>query len=135
MSKSYHNTLELFEDPKIQRKKIMRITTDSRPMEDPKDPETDHLFQLYSLVASDSDREQMAATYRAGGFGYGDIKKALADAAESYFSEARDRREQLAANPERIRHVLGDGASKARTQAAEVLQRAQQACGLSNNLP
>ena len=51
MSKSYNNTLEIFEDPKPQRKKIMRITTDSRPMEQPKEPEGDHLFQLYSLVA------------------------------------------------------------------------------------
>ena len=80
MSKSYNNTLELFEDPKAQRKKIMRIVTDSRPMEEPKDPESDHLFQLYRLVATDSEREAMAALYRRGGFGYGEIKKALAHA-------------------------------------------------------
>src|SRR3954470_2894318 len=74
MSKSYNNTLELFEDPKAQRKKIMRIVTDSRPMEDPKDPDSDHLYQLYSLVATDEEREVMAALYRRGGFGYGEIK-------------------------------------------------------------
>src|SRR5690606_10213994 len=59
MSKSYDNTLELFDEPKAQRKKIMRITTDSRPMEDPKAPDSDHLFQLYSLFASDDERETM----------------------------------------------------------------------------
>src|SRR5207248_2269951 len=96
MSKSYNNTLELFEDPKAQRKKIMRITTDSRPMDQPKEPENDHLFQLYSLVATGSQRDEMAALYRRGGFGYGEVKKALADAAEQYFAEPRARRAELA---------------------------------------
>ena len=101
MSKSYNNTLEVFEDPKAERKKIMRITTDSRPMDQPKEPETDHLFQLYSLVATDAEREAMAALYRRGGFGYGEVKKALADAAERFFGPARERRAELAADPER----------------------------------
>ncbi len=92
MSKSYNNTLEIFEDAKAQRKKIMRITTDSRPMEEPKEPEGDHLFQLYSLVATPAERDEMAALYRRGGFGYGEVKKALADAADRYFAEARQRR-------------------------------------------
>jgi tryptophanyl-tRNA synthetase len=130
MSKSYNNTLELFEDPKQQRKKIMRIVTDSRPMEAPKDPETDHLYQLYSLVATDGEREAMAALYRRGGFGYGEVKKALADAAERYFAEARARREELCANPARVREILADGASRARKQAGAVLLRAKKACGL-----
>ena len=131
MSKSYNNTLELFEDPKPQRKKIMRVTTDSRPMEDPKEPESDHLFQLYSLVASEDEREEMAALYRRGGFGYGDVKKAVADAAESYFAEARARREEWAAAPDRVAEVLGDGASRARKVAGEVLARASAACGVA----
>src|SRR5262249_39798915 len=82
MSKSYNNTTEVFEDSKALRKKIMRIVTDSRPMDQPKEPESDHLFQLYSLVAEPSQQEEMAALYRRGGFGYGEVKKALADAAE-----------------------------------------------------
>ena len=130
MSKSYDNTLEIFEDPKALRKKIMRITTDSRPMEDPKEPEGDHLFQLFSLVADDAAREEMASLYRKGGFGYGEVKKALADAADSYFAEARARREELEAKPERITEILADGASQARKKAAEVLARAQTACGI-----
>jgi tryptophanyl-tRNA synthetase len=130
MSKSYNNTLDLFEDPKSQRKKIMRITTDSRPMEQPKEPAGDHLFQLYSLVASEAEQNDMAGLYRRGGFGYGEVKKALADAAERYFAEARARREELAAKPARIFEILADGASRARKKAAEVLLRAQHACGV-----
>jgi len=130
MSKSYGNTLEVFEDPKAQRKRIMRVVTDSRPVEEPKDPETDHLYQLYALFAGEPAREAMAATYRRGGFGYGQVKKELADLAEAFFAEARERRRRLEARPERIREILGDGAARARRKAAEVLLRAQQACGV-----
>ncbi len=130
MSKSYNNTIEVFEEPKAQRKKIMRIPTDSRPMEEPKEPQADTLFQLYSLVAIDSEREAMAALYRRGGFGYGEVKKALADAAERYFAEARARRAELAAQPERVREILADGASRARKKAGDVLLRAQKASGI-----
>ncbi|MCR9118672.1 MAG: tryptophan--tRNA ligase [bacterium] len=131
MPKSYDNTIAIFEDPKPMRKKIMRISTDSRPMEEPKDPDTDHLYQLFSLFAEDSAREEMAATYRAGGFGYGTVKKALADAAEKFFAEPRARREELAANPQRVNEILDDGASAARKKAGEVLARVKKACGLS----
>jgi tryptophanyl-tRNA synthetase len=130
MSKSYNNTLDIFEDPKAQRKKIMRITTDSRPMEQPKEPQSDHLFQLYSLVANDAERDEMAALYRRGGFGYGEVKKALADAAERFFGDARARREEFAGQPKRVAEILADGASRARKKAAEVLLRAQRACGV-----
>jgi tryptophanyl-tRNA synthetase len=130
MSKSYNNTLEVFEDPKAQRKKIMRIVTDSRPMEEPKEPESDHLYQLYSLVATDEERASMAALYRRGGFGYGEVKKALADAAERYFAPARERRTELATKPERVNEILADGAARARKKAVAVLSRAKKACGL-----
>ena len=130
MSKSYDNTLEVFEDPKAQRKKIMRIVTDSRPMEEPKEPEGDHLFQLYSLFADEAQRGEMAALYRRGGFGYGEVKKALAELSAAYFAEARERRAELEARPERVRQVLGDGAAVARSKAREVLRRAREACGV-----
>ena len=130
MSKSYDNTIEIFGEPKPQRKQIMRMPTDSRPMEDPKDPEGDNLYELYSLFVGDSEREEMAAMYRAGNFGYGTVKKALADAAESYFAEARERRAELSSDMDRVKQILGDGASRARKKAGEVLLRAQKACGL-----
>ncbi len=130
MSKSYNNTLAVFEEPKALSKQIMRIKTDSRPMDEPKEPETDHLFQLYSLFADDAGREEMAATYRRGGFGYGTVKKALAGLAVDYFEEARQRRRELESQPEKIREILADGAVRARKKAGEVLQRAQAACGV-----
>jgi len=130
MSKSYGNTLEIFEKPKAARKQIMRIKTDSRPMEEPKDPEGDHLYELYSLFADEAARDAMAAKYKAGGFGYGEVKKALAELAEDFFAEAHERRAELESKPEKIREILGDGAAKARKKAGEVLGRAQDACGL-----
>jgi len=130
MSKSYNNTLELFEDPKSLRKKIMRITTDSRPMEEPKEPEGDILFDLYSLMATTEERDKMAALYRGGGFGYGEVKKSLADVADRYLEQPRMRREELAGHPEKVREILADGASRARKKAGEVLLRAQKACGV-----
>jgi len=130
MSKSYDNTIEIFEEAKPLKKKIMRIQTDSRAMEEPKAPETDHLFQLYSLFASPEDRDAMADMYRRGGFGYGDVKKALAEEAEKYFAPSRERRAELAANPARVHEILGDGAQVARKKAASVLRRAQEAMGL-----
>ena len=130
MSKSYDNTLDVFEDPKQQRKKIMRIVTDSRPMEQPKDPEIDHLYQLYSLFVDEAKREEMAAVYRRGGFGYGEVKKALAGAAEQFFAESRQRRRALESEPERVREILADGAARARKKAAEVLRRAKVNCGV-----
>ena len=130
MSKSYDNTIEIFEASKAMKKKVMRIATDSRPMEDPKEPETDHLFQLYSLFASQDQIDEMAAMYRRGGFGYGDVKKALAEIAGEFFAEAIQRRAELEVNPDEVEQILGDGAARARKKAGEVLTRAQEASGL-----
>lgn len=129
MSKSYGNHIEIFEELKPQHKKIMRIDTDSRPMEDAKDPETDHLFQLYSLFAEESDIQAMADKYRAGGFGYGEVKKSLSGVAETYFAEARERRAEYESNQDRVHDILAEGAKKARAKAGEVLRRVQDACG------
>jgi tryptophanyl-tRNA synthetase len=130
MSKSYDNTLALFGDPKELRKKIMRISTDSRPMEDAKDPETDHLFLLYRLFATNEQLEEVQAIYLRGGFGYGDIKKRLADAAEAYLEPARKKRTELENNPSMVDEVLAAGAKRARETAAKVLARVEKACGL-----
>jgi tryptophanyl-tRNA synthetase len=99
-------------------------------MEEPKDPYTDHLYQLYSLFADEAQRDELAATYRRGGFGYGEVKKSLGERAVEFFAEARERRRELVAHPEKVREVLGDGAAKARKKAADVLLRAQRACGV-----
>jgi tryptophanyl-tRNA synthetase len=130
MSKSYGNTIELFEPAKKLRKKIMSIKTDSTPVQDPKNPDTDAVFALYKLFADESRQQALAARYRAGGMGYGDAKQQLYDAAMEHFAAARDRREKLAADPHALEDVLQGGAAAARTKAAEVLDRARDACGL-----
>lgn len=130
MSKSYNNFIEVFDDAKQMRKKVMRISTDSRPIEQPKEPETDHLFQLFSLFATPDERQAMAELYRRGGFGYGEVKKALADAADRFLEPARQRRAQLASDLGAVEKILAAGAEVARQQAGEVLRRAQLACGL-----
>jgi len=130
MSKSYGNTVEVFEALPAQKKKIMGITTDSRPMEEPKDPVGDHLFTLYSLFASEEQTKALEETYRKGGFGYGIVKKELVVLAENYFAEARARREELVAKPNEVREVLAAGAATARKKGNEVLRRVKDACGL-----
>lgn len=131
MSKSYDNTLDLFGNVKAIRKSIMRITTDSRAMEDPADPQTDHLFALYQLFADQNEIDSMAEKYRAGGFGYGEVKKMVAEKSELYFADARMRREELVKDPDQVRQVLKAGAERAREVAAGVLSRAKRNCGLS----
>jgi tryptophanyl-tRNA synthetase len=135
MSKSYENTIDVFEEPAAQKKKIMRMTTDSRPMEDPKEPEGDHLYQLYALLAPDAERQKMADLYRRGGFGYGEVKKALVEAAAAFFADARHRRAELEDDPARIEAILAAGAAKARAKARAVLDRARRACGLDRAAP
>jgi tryptophanyl-tRNA synthetase len=88
------------------------------------------LYQLYALVAAGQQRADMEALYRRGGFGYGDVKKALADAAEAFFAAARERRADWESRPDDVREVLAAGAAKARKKAGGVLARAQAACGV-----
>jgi len=131
MSKSYGNTIEIFEEPKKIKKKINGIKTDSTPVEEPKNPDADSVFALYKLFASPEEQHALAARYRAGGMGYGEAKSALYEAAMSYFAEARDRRAKLVADPDTLEDILQAGAAKARAKAQEVLERVRQAVGLS----
>lgn len=130
MSKSYGNTIELFGDPAETRRRIMRIVTDSRPVEEPKDPERCNVFALYRLFATDEEREAMAARYRAGGLGYAAVKQALADKVEAWFAPMRRRREELAARPDEVEAILRRGAERARAVARATLAAARRAVGL-----
>jgi tryptophanyl-tRNA synthetase len=130
MSKSYGNTIDIFEDPKKLRKKIMSIKTDSTPVEAPKDPDRCSLFSLYTLFATPEQQAALAKRYRAGGMGYGEAKQALYDAALAYFAEPRVRRERLVADPTAIDDILKAGAQKARAKGRQVLDRVRNACGL-----
>lgn len=130
MSKSYGNTIELFEEPKKLRKKIMSIKTDSTPVEAPKNPEACSVFMLYKLFATDAQQAALAERYRAGGMGYGEAKQALFEVADAFFGPARERREKLAADASYVDDVLQAGAQRARAKGQEVLNRAREACGL-----
>jgi tryptophanyl-tRNA synthetase len=130
MSKSYGNTIEIFEPEKSLRKKIMSIKTDSLPVEAPKNPDSCSVFSLYQLFASPEEQTKMAERYRAGGMGYGEAKQALFESATNYFAAARTKREELIANPDLVESILQAGAKKARLKAREVLERVRNACGL-----
>ncbi len=131
MSKSYNNTIDLFLPEKQLKKKINSIKTDSKTVEDPKDPEACPVFALYKLFAEEPQQRELAERYRAGGMGYGEAKGLVLAAALEYFGPARTRRAELEARPDYIRDVLAAGASAARTKGQEVLHRAKSACGLS----
>jgi tryptophanyl-tRNA synthetase len=130
MSKSYGNTIALFEEEKVLRKKVMGIPTDSTPLEAPKNPEGSAILGLYRLVASAAEVAQMEADFRAGGFGYGDFKKRLFAALWEYFAPQRQRRAELAADPGYVDRVLAEGAEKARAVAEKTMARVRTATGL-----
>lgn len=131
MSKSYGNTIEIFGEEKAQRKKIMGLVMDSRTPQEPKpDADKNLAIQLLKLVAEPAVAKDYEDRLRAGGLGYGDLKKALFENYWNYFAAARKRREELAANIPDVEQVLKDGAAKARALARKVLARARLACGL-----
>ena len=131
MSKSYDNTIEIFDDPKTILKKCKKIVTDSIPVEAPKDPAGDKLFGLFQLVAPEAEVAEVAGRYRAGGIGYGEVKTRLAGHIADHFAAARDRRRELVANPDRVLAVRHAAAAKARAAARVVLDRARAACGVA----
>ncbi len=130
MSKSYGNTLPIFGAEKATRKLIMRIPTDSTPVEDPKPTDDSIILQLYQLFASAEGYEQMIHDFKQGGCGYGDFKKRLFDAYWEYFRSARERHEELLNNQDYVQEVLNQGANKARETASVVLTRIKKAVGL-----
>ncbi|NNF58074.1 MAG: tryptophan--tRNA ligase [Rhodothermaceae bacterium] len=130
MSKSYGNTIGIFDEGKALKKKVMSIVTDSTPLEEPKDPETDNVFALIKLFADETQREEIAAAYRAGGYGYGHAKKELLGLITAYFAEARERRHELAEHPEFVREVLRAGGEAARQRAEQFMEPVRERVGL-----
>lgn len=131
MSKSYGNAIEIFGDEKVLRKKVMAIKMDSRTPQEPKpDADQNLAIQLLRLVAPPAVANDYEDRLRAGGLGYGDLKKALFDNYWSYFAAARARRAELAAQPDLVEKILADGAARARAVAQKVLKRARLASGL-----
>jgi tryptophanyl-tRNA synthetase len=130
MSKSYGNTLEIFGDEKETRKRVMSIVTDSTPVEAPKDPNASVIFQLYSLFATESERNAMREQFQKGGTGYGDFKKQLFAKLWEFFEPMRKRREEILAQPDYIDEVLARGAERANQVADHVMCRVRRAVGL-----
>jgi tryptophanyl-tRNA synthetase len=131
MSKSYGNTIEIFGEEKAIRKKIMAIKTDTRTPQEPKpDADQNICIQLLKLVASAEVATDYENRLRAGGLGYGDLKKALFEHYWTHFAEARAKRKELEANLDHVHQILKDSAAKARALAQTVLQRAKIASGL-----
>jgi len=129
MSKSYHNTLEIFAPEKDLRKAIMGIQTDSTPVEAPKTVEGSTLWGLGRLMGTEAERAEFRRKMEKGGTGYGDLKKMLADTVLREFATLRKRREELAADPGKVARWMQEGAGKARQTAEGVLARVRAAVG------
>jgi tryptophanyl-tRNA synthetase len=131
MSKSYGNAIEIFLDEKALKKKVMGIVSDSQPLEAPKtDLEKNAAWQILRLVAPGKDFQEMDARLRAGGTGWGDLKKKVFECTWEMFAPARKRRAELAADLPCVERILAEGAEKARAVARRTLGRAREAVGL-----
>ena len=130
MSKSYDNTIGIFDEGSVLKRKVMSIVTDSTPLEEPKDPERCNVFALIKLFADHQKTEEIRTAYLKGGYGYGDAKKLLLGLISERFADARQRRETLRDNPDYVLDVLRDGARKARKVAAYYMDRARELTGL-----
>jgi len=130
MAKSAGNSIDIFDDPKSAKKRIMSIKTDSTPVDQPKNPDTCHVFAILRLLADPAETAEWAARYRAGGMGYGDAKKRVAELYEAKFGPAREKRAALAANPAIVDKALADGGHRARAVAQAVMRDVRKACGL-----
>jgi tryptophanyl-tRNA synthetase len=130
MSKSYDNTIEIFEPENKVKKKVMRIVTDSTPVEDPKDPETCNAFAFLKLVADENELAEWEQKYRAGGTGYGTVKKRVVELLHEYFRPFRQKRQELDDNADYVEEVLCKGAQRARAVASKTMERVRDAIGL-----
>jgi len=129
MSKSKDNTITLFDEPKKLKKTIMGIQTDSKALEEPKDPSNDNVFNLFKLLASQKAIEEMSANYLAGGYGYGHAKKELLELIQNKFKEPMEKFHYFMDNKSEIDEVLWNGAQKAQSKAEEVLKRVRTKLG------
>ena len=130
MSKSPHNAIELSEPHRSIKKKVMGIVTDSKTMEEPKEPEGNAIYELYKLFATPDEVAEMAANFRAGNYGYGHAKKALLEAYHRLFDPFRARREELAKDTDTLEDILKAGAEKARAAAMATMEKVRTAVGL-----
>lgn len=131
MSKSYDNTIQLFVDPKTLRKLVRRITTDSTPVEDPKDPDAAAVFAIYRQFASDEEQERIRARLTAGGMGWGEMKDILFETLDAHLSGPRERYDALMADRGELDAILAAGAERARERAATLMDSVRSAIGIA----
>jgi tryptophanyl-tRNA synthetase len=130
MSKSYGNTIDLFQEERPLRKQVMRIVTDPTPVEDPKDPDKCNVFQIYRLFLDKEREEKLRRRYLAGGLGYGEVKEELFVTIRDFFAPYAERRRELLADPDGLRKILAAGAQKARSQAVRTMRKVRKKVGL-----
>lgn len=130
MSKSYGNTIVLFTDDKSLKKQVMSITTDSTPLESPKNPDTCHVFAIYKVVATAAQTEDLRQKYLSGNFGYGHAKQALLEVLMERFRTARETYTRLMADPSHLESLLLEGAARVRPIALDVLAAVREKVGL-----
>ncbi len=129
MSKSYGNIIDIFQPDKKLRKNVMQIVTDSKGLEEPKDPDTDNVFALYSLLATEDQIAEMRANYTGGNYGYGHAKQALYELIIEKYAKERDTYNYYMENLDELNAKLEAGEAKARKVAMEVLDRVKSAIG------
>ncbi len=129
MSKTYENTIDIFTDEKTLKKQIMSIVTDSKGLEDKKDPNSCNIFNIFKLIASKDDVEKMKNNYLEGGYGYGHAKNNLLSLILDLYKEERNLYEELLKNPDHLYEILEKGENKARTIAKSVLDRVKNKLG------
>ncbi|MCB1042041.1 MAG: tryptophan--tRNA ligase [Acidobacteria bacterium] len=130
MSKSYNNTIDMFGSDKELKAQVMSIVTDSKGLDEPKDPDTCNVFALYKFFATADEQAEMAERYRAGGYGYGHAKLELLAKLKAYFGPFREKYLQLASHPDDVIDVLKTCGLKARTTASETMARVRSAVGI-----
>jgi tryptophanyl-tRNA synthetase len=131
MSKSYNNTIELFQTPKQTQKQCAKIVTDSTPLEDPKDPTHCNVIALLKLLAGEEELAEIEASYRKGGYGYGHAKKRLAELINEKFAPARETYDGLMSKPDELWDILREGGKKARAVAEATMRRVRDVAGIS----
>ena len=129
MSKSYNNEIPIFAPSKALRKRVMRIVTDSRSPEEPKDPDQDNIFAIYRYFLDESEEAELRRKYMAGGFGYGEIKSALYESLEAAFGEKRERYEAFLEDTALLEKILSQGAVRARDMGKPLMARVRSAVG------
>ncbi|MFC1732938.1 tryptophan--tRNA ligase [candidate division KSB1 bacterium] len=130
MSKSYNNTIPIFGEGHVIKRAVMGIVTDSKGVDEPKDPEGNTIYELYKLFAPKDETKELADKFKKGGMGYGDAKKMLLEKITETFQPFREKRQHLEDNPEEVEEILAKGAEKVKKISHETMEKVRAATGL-----